>query len=352
MLWTGGRQIRPPVLYSMKIHIMKFGGSSLGTPEKIKNVAERAAAKIRSGIMPVLVVSAPADITDDLIGLGKQVSSEMPSREHDALVSCGEQISAALCATAIAQIGFPARSFTGWQAGILTDSSFTDAKILAFPSEKLYTAIKSGIVPVLAGFQGAAVDGSITTLGRGGSDLTAVMAAKALNADLCEFYTDVKGIYNAHPGIVSDAEVLPLISYMEVIELGEKGTEVRQLRAIRYAMENKLRLCLRSSFLDGDADSAGTVITSEGRRGMNVLSIRKVSCNGNDVMKTEISMIGFRMDDNDFKKFEAVSLRNGAEKVFKEKDCLTALTTEKNGEALLKHIHSAILRGNSNKTLD
>lgn len=337
---------------SMKIHIMKFGGTSLGTPEKIKNVAERAAAKIRSGIMPVLVVSAPADITDDLICLGKQVSAEMPAREHDALVSCGEQISAALCAAAISETGFPAKSFTGFQTGILTDSSFKNGKVLSFPPEKLYLAIKSGIIPVLAGFQGAAEEGSITTLGRGGSDLTAVMAAKALNADLCEFYTDVKGIYSAHPGIVSDAEVLPLISYKEVIELGEKGTEVRQLRAIRYAMENNLRLRLRSSFLDADADSSGTAISSEGRRGMNVLSIRKVFCNENNAIKTEISMIGYLMDGDDFKKFEAVSLQNGAEKVFKEKNCFTALTSEKNGEMLLKHIHSAILCGNLNKTLD
>ena len=329
----------------MKIHIMKFGGSSLGTPEKIKNAAERAADKIRHGIMPVLVVSAPADITDDLIALGHQTADNMPPREHDALVSCGEQVSAALTAAAIASCGFPAMSFTGRQAGIVTDSVYGNAGVLSFSPDQLAAAVNAGTVPVITGFQGAAADGSITTLGRGGSDLTAVMAAKVLNADLCEFYTDVKGIYDAHPGIVPDAAVLPLMSYGEVIALGEKGTEVRQLRAIRYAMEHNLRLCLRSSFLNND--ETGTILSAEGRKGMNALSFRKIKIQnpGEDsCVKAEISITGFNMTDEDYALFKKSAAQGGAEKIYKEEKFFTALTAENRGEALLKHIHSSILK--------
>lgn len=330
------------LVFDMEIHVMKFGGSSLGTPEKIRNTARKAVEKRRHGIMPVLVVSAPADMTDDLIALGRQCAGNISPREYDALISCGEQISAALCAAAISDEGFQARSFTGRQAGILTDSTFGNAKVLDFAPDTVIDAIDNGIIPVITGFQGADLDGNVATLGRGGSDLTAVMAADMLNAALCEFYTDVKGIYDSHPGIVPDAATMPLISYSEILALGEKGTTVRQLRAIRYAMSHNLRLSLRSSFVD----EPGTVIAATGRQGINALSFQKKDG------VAEISAIGYEMSDGDYTKFSNVALEGDADSVFRENlnfsDCETVVFCAKiqaeKGETLLKHLHKELLQ--------
>lgn len=318
----------------MKIHIMKFGGSSVASPEKIFQTAEKAAEKMKCGIFPVLVVSAPADITDDLIKLSVQTAGNIPAREYDALVSCGEQITAALCASSLCSLGCPAVSLNGRQAGITTDSSFKNAGVLSFSGMEIMKYISGGIIPVITGFQGTDSEGNITTLGRGGSDLTAVLSAQALKAEICEFYTDVRGIYNAHPGVVPDAAVIPLISYSEVLLLGEKGTEVRQMRAIRYAAEHNLKLRLRSSFVP----DSGTVLAAEGRQGINALAF---SVNEQGI--AEISAAGFNMQGTDFKKFKKAAESGGGFNIKQSSSIhFSAFAEEGKGESLLRHLHSAL----------
>lgn len=318
----------------MNIHVMKFGGSSVATPDKIYHTAEKAAEKMKAGFFPVPVVSAPADITDDLIKLSEQTSGNIPAREYDALVSCGEQITASLCASSLCALGCQAVSLNGRQVGILTDSSFMNAGVLSFSGEDLMKYISRGVIPVITGFQGADSEGNITTLGRGGSDLTAVLVAEALKAEICEFYTDVRGIYNAHPGLVPDASVVPLISYGEVLELGKKGTEVRQMRAISYAATHNLKLRLRSSFVPDQ----GTVLAAEGRQGINVLSFA-VKEKG----LAEIAAVGFDMQESDFCKFRKAAEAGGGFNISRSSSiCFSAYTDEQNGEKLLRHLHSVI----------
>lgn len=318
----------------MKIHVMKFGGSSLGTPEKICQAAAKASEKKKNGIFPVMVVSAPADITDDLIKLASQTAAQIPPREYDALLSCGEQMSAALCASALCSSGNAAMSVTGWQAGILTDSSFKEAGVISVSGEIIKDAVSKNIIPVIAGFQGSDNKGNITTLGRGGSDLTAVLVAQLLEADLCEFYTDVKGIYSAHPALVPEAEVIPLVSYGEILALGAKGTAVRQIRAIRYAMEHGLSLRLRSSFLSDE----GTVLAAKGRQGINALALQK-NKNGAAV----ISAIGYNLSEQDYSFFMSAAKDCGAAAAYKEKDCFSLEIPEKEAENALRFMHSRII---------
>jgi len=257
----------------MKTIIIKFGGSSLADPGKIRRAAVMVLASRRRGFAPVAVVSAPADSTDDLLSLAALTGGEkLNPRETDALLAAGEQFSAALLALAIEAEGGRAVSLAGFQAGIYTDENFSAASVKSVDARRLKKELDAARIPVVAGFQGISYRGNITTLGRGGSDLTAVTLARALGAALCEFRTDVKGIYTAHPALVPEARKIRNISYTEVIALAELGTEVRQLRAIAYAEKYSIPLHLRSSF----HDETGTMVTAAGGRpGVSCLSIRK-----------------------------------------------------------------------------
>lgn len=241
----------------MKTIVMKFGGSSLGEPEKIRIMADRAITAAKKGFAVAMVVSAPADITDDLLTLAKLLSPKLPPREHDALLAAGEQISAAIIAMTIIAKGKKAISLTGAQAGIKTDAVYANAGVTAVNPDRIIKELKKGAIAVIAGFQGTAPNGDTTTLGRGGSDFTAVALARALRAVSCELYTDVKGIYNANPALVPDAKLIKKMSYQAVLDMARTGTEVRQLRAIEYAAKYKIPLRLRSSF----ENSEGTLIT-------------------------------------------------------------------------------------------
>ncbi len=257
----------------MKTMIIKFGGSSLADPGKIRRAAEIVLASRRRGTKPVVVVSAPADCTDDLLKLAAAAGGGKTSaRETDALLAAGEQFSAALMALALRGLGAAAVSLTGGQAGIITDAAFSGAAIKRVHPARLKKELKAGKIPVVAGFQGATAAGDITTLGRGGSDLTAVALAGALKASGCEFLTDAKGIYTAHPALVPEARKIKRLSYQEVIALAGLGTEVRQLRAVRYAARRGIALQLRSSF----HDETGTLVTAQGGpRGVSCLSLQK-----------------------------------------------------------------------------
>ncbi len=257
----------------MKIIVIKFGGSSLATPERVRRAAGMVLSARRRGLYPAAVVSAPADVTDDLLSLAARTAgTPLPRREADALMAAGEQISAALLAMAIEAEGEKAVSLTGAQAGMRTDGKFSAAALKRVAPGRVEKELRAGRIPVVAGFQGVSPAGDITTLGRGGSDLTAVALAGALGAVLCEFRTDVKGIYTAHPAIVPDARKIREISYAEVLELARAGTEVRQLRAIALAARSRLPLHLRSSF----HSEPGTMVTARGgKAGVSCLSLAR-----------------------------------------------------------------------------
>lgn len=239
--------------------VMKFGGTSVASPERVKHVAGRVAAARRAGHDVVAVVSAPGDTTDDLLALARAVHPRPPRRELDVLLSTGEQISIALLAMALDALGVPAVSLTGAQGGILTDATHARARILAVDPRRIRAALDAGQVAVVAGFQGVDPQQDITTLGRGGSDLTAVALAAALKADHCEIYTDVDGIFTADPRIVPEARRLDAIGYEEMMELASLGAQVMQLRAVEYGREHGVRIHVRSTFKEGP----GTVIRED-----------------------------------------------------------------------------------------
>lgn len=228
--------------------VQKYGGSSVANPERICRVARRAAAVRDEGHNIVVVVSAMGDTTDELVGLVKQITDSPPDREMDMLLSTGEQVSIALLAMAIRELGKPAVSLTGSQAGINTDSAHTKARILNIDTDRIQEEFALGNIVVVAGFQGIEQSRNITTLGRGGSDTTAVALAVALKADLCEIYTDVDGVYTTDPRIVSEARKLDVISYEEMLELANLGAAVLHPRAVEMAMKYKMPLYVRSSF--------------------------------------------------------------------------------------------------------
>ncbi len=227
---------------------MKFGGSSVGDSERIKRVANRAIQRHKEGNRIVLVVSAMGDTTDDLIELSQQITQSPPAREMDMLLTTGEQVSVALLSMAIQSLGQQAISFTGWQAGIRTEKTYRKARITDIQPDRIHAVLDNGSIAVVAGFQGITEDGEITTLGRGGSDTTAVALAAALHADLCEIYTDVDGIYSTDPRIVKVARKLKEISNDEMLELANLGAAVLHPRAVEYAKHYKVPLTVRSSF--------------------------------------------------------------------------------------------------------
>ena len=244
-----------------KLIVQKFGGSSVANVERIQNVARRVVESRKKGDSIVVVVSAMADTTDELIDLAGQINKHPPEREMDMLMSTGEQVSVALLAMAIDKLGCSAISFTGAQVGILTDRSHTKARILDINGKRIHEELKKGKVVIVAGFQGMTAEQEITTLGRGGSDLTAVALAKALAADTCEIYSDVEGIYTADPRIVPDARKLDVISYDEMLEMASLGAQVMQARSVEVAKKFNVIIHARSSF----SKRKGTIICKEAK---------------------------------------------------------------------------------------
>ncbi len=232
----------------MTLVVQKFGGTSVGDADRIRAVADHVARTRRAGKDVVVVVSAMGKTTDDLIRLASEVSSVQPPREYDMLVSAGERISTALLCMALAELGVAASSFTGSQAGIVTDTSHTKAKIVDVRAGRITEALEAGKVPVVAGFQGVSTDRDVTTLGRGASDLTAVALAAVLGADVCEIYTDVTGVFSADPRIVPDAHKLSRLSFEEMLEISAAGGRVLQLRSAEFARNHRVPLHVRSSF--------------------------------------------------------------------------------------------------------
>ncbi len=240
--------------------VMKFGGTSVAEAEDIRRAARRIVAARESGQQVVAVLSARGKTTDELVAMAEEVSARPDPREMDMLLSVGERISCALCAMAINDLGHRAISLTGSQAGIVTDSSHTKARILDVRADRIREGLESDQVVLVAGFQGVSTDSrDVTTLGRGGSDTTAVALAAALGAPVCEIYTDVAGVFSADPRIVPGARKLPMVSFEEMLEMSASGAGVLQLRSVEYARNHGIRIHCRSSFEDG----AGTLVLGE-----------------------------------------------------------------------------------------
>ncbi len=238
---------------------MKFGGTSVADAERIKRAARRIVAQREAGRRVVAVLSARGQTTDELIQMAEEVSPHPDPREMDMLLSTGERISCALCAMAINDLGHRAISLTGSQAGIVTDTSHTKARILEVRAERIREALDEDRIVLVAGFQGVSTSRDVTTLGRGGSDTTAVAVAAAVDAEVCEIYTDVSGVFTADPRIVPGARKLPYVSFEEMLEMAASGAKVLQLRSVEYARTHDVRLHCRSSFEDGP----GTVVLGE-----------------------------------------------------------------------------------------
>jgi aspartate kinase len=239
--------------------VMKFGGTSVADAERIKAAARRIVAQREAGKRVVAVLSARGKTTDDLIAAAEEVSAFPDPREMDMLLSTGERISCALCAMAINDLGHRAISLTGSQAGIVTDTSHTKARILDVRADRIRDALDEDRIVLVAGFQGVSTSRDVTTLGRGGSDTTAVAVAAALGAEVCEIYTDVSGVFSADPRIVPDARKLPFVSFEEMLEMAASGAKVLQLRSVEYARTHGVKIHCRSSFEPGP----GTVVVSE-----------------------------------------------------------------------------------------
>ncbi|HZV74144.1 MAG TPA: aspartate kinase [Conexibacter sp.] len=239
--------------------VMKFGGTSVADAERLKRAARRIVAAREQGNRVVAVLSARGKTTDELIRLADEISAAPDPREMDMLLSTGERISCALCAMAINDLGHRAISLTGSQAGIVTDASHTKARILDVRADRIEAALEEDMIVLVAGFQGVSRNSDVTTLGRGGSDTTAVALAAAVGADVCEIYTDVAGVYSADPRIVPDARKLEVVSFEEMLEMAASGAKVLQLRSVEYARNHGVRIHCRSSFEDGP----GTFVVGE-----------------------------------------------------------------------------------------
>jgi aspartate kinase len=239
--------------------VMKFGGTSVADADRIKRAARRIVAQREGGTRVVAVLSARGKTTDELIAMAEEVSPTPDPREMDMLLSTGERIACALCAMAINDLGYRAISLTGSQAGIVTDTSHTKARIIDVRANRIREALDGDLIVLVAGFQGVSTSSDVTTLGRGGSDTTAVALAAAIDAEVCEIYTDVAGVFTADPRIVPDARKLPFVSFEEMLEMAASGAKVLQLRSVEYARTHGVRIHCRSSFEDGP----GTVVLGE-----------------------------------------------------------------------------------------
>jgi aspartate kinase len=256
----------------MALIVQKYGGTSVGTPERILNVARRVIASQQEGNSIVVVVSAMSGVTDGLIKLARDVSSQPTEREMDVLLATGEQTTIALTAMAINALGGKAVSLTGAQAGIITNGIHTKAKISNIAPRKVRQYLKEGFVCIVAGFQGQTLEGRITTLGRGGSDLTAIAIAAAVKADMCEIYTDVDGVYTCDPRVVPNARKIDVIAYDELLEMASSGSKVMQSRSVEFAKKFKVPFEVRSSF----NTNRGTIVKEESI-GLENVVVRGVS---------------------------------------------------------------------------
>jgi aspartate kinase len=244
----------------MALIVQKYGGTSVANPERIRNVARRVARYKAMGHQVVVVVSAMSGETNRLIGLAKDIMADPDPRELDVMVSTGEQVTIGMTALALIELGIKAKSYTGAQVKILTDNAFTKARILDIDQHNLKKDLDNGYVCVVAGFQGVDENGNITTLGRGGSDTTGVALAAALNADECQIYTDVDGVYTTDPRVVPEARRLNKITFEEMLELASQGSKVLQIRSVEFAGKYKVNLRVLSSF---EEEGEGTLITFE-----------------------------------------------------------------------------------------
>jgi aspartate kinase len=261
----------------MALVVQKYGGTSVGDAERIRNVARRVLSTKNQGHEVVVVVSAMAGETDKLIRLAQQVTPNPDEREMDVLVSTGEQVSIALLTIALKDLGADAKSYLGFQIKIATDSAFGKARITGIESEKVLNDLKNGRIVVVAGFQGVDESDNITTLGRGGSDTTAVAVAAALKADVCEIYTDVDGVYTTDPNICSKARKLYKISYDEMLEMASLGAKVLQIRSVEFAKKYDVPIHVRSSF----NDNPGTIVCKEDKE-MERVVVSGVTYNKNE----------------------------------------------------------------------
>jgi aspartate kinase len=268
----------------MPLVVQKFGGSSVADVEKIKNVARRVAETKKRIDHVVVVVSALGDTTDELVSMAREISAVPPEREMDMLLSTGEQVSMALLAMALEELGQEAISMTGQQVEILTDTGHTKAKIRRVGAVRVVQELRKGRVVVVAGFQGVTSDGEITTLGRGGSDTTAVALAAALHADYCEIYTDVDGVFTADPRLEPSAHKLDEVSYMEMLEMAATGARVLQSRSVEYARNYDVPVHVRSSFHAGE----GTWVKSE----EDIMERAIVSAVTHDFSEAKVTVVG------------------------------------------------------------
>lgn len=273
----------------MSLVVQKFGGSSVADAESIRRVARRIAATRNAGNDVVVIVSAMGDTTDDLIDLANEVSDAPPAREMDILLTAGERISMALLAMAVNDLGIEAHAYTGQQAGLKTDNKYGAASIVGVIPERIVRTVKSGAVAIVAGFQGVNVEtNDVTTLGRGGSDTTAVAFAAALHADACEIYTDVDGVFSADPRIVPAARQIKVMTYEETLELAAHGAKVLHLRAVEFARRYKVPIHVRSSF----SDKEGTWIVDENSTKIDATEAPVVSGVAHDRSQGKISVVG------------------------------------------------------------
>ncbi len=279
----------------MALIVHKYGGTSVGSPERIKNVAARVAKWHRAGHRLVVVVSAMSGETNRLIALAKKIQAQPDPRELDVIAATGEQVTIGLLSMALNQLGLKAKSYTGGQVRVLTDSAFTKARILEIDDKKMRADLDAGTVIVVAGFQGVDGEGNLTTLGRGGSDTSAVALAAALKADECLIYTDVDGVYTTDPRIVEDARRLSTVTFEEMLEMASLGSKVLQIRAVEFAGKYKVKLRVLSSLTDPDMPLAeeansGTLITFEEDDNMEQAIISGIAFNRDEAKITVLGV--------------------------------------------------------------
>jgi aspartate kinase len=273
----------------MALIVQKYGGTSVGNVERIRNVARRVAHFHRAGHRLVIVPSAMSGETNRLLALARELAPNPDPRELDVVAATGEQVTIGLLAIALHQLGLKAKSYTGAQVRVLTDSAFTKARILKIDEERIRRDLAEDTVVIVAGFQGVDGDGNITTLGRGGSDTSGVALAAALAADECQIYTDVDGVYTTDPRIVPEARRLDRVTFEEMLEMASLGSKVLQLRSVEFAGKYKVKLRVLSSFEEPDSDSSGTLITFEEDDTMEQAIISGIAFNRDEA---KISLMG------------------------------------------------------------
>ncbi len=267
----------------MALIVQKYGGTSVGSPDRIKNVARRVAKFKAQGHQVVVVLSAMSGETNRLIALAKEIQKHPDPRELDVIVSTGEQVTIGLLAMALKELGLKAKSYTGGQVKILTDNAFTKARIVSIDEQNIRADLANDCVVVVAGFQGMDEDGNITTLGRGGSDTTGVAIAAALRADECQIYTDVDGVYTTDPRVVPEARRLKTITFEEMLEMASLGSKVLQIRSVEFAGKYKVKLRVLSSFAE---EGEGTLITFEDEDKMEKAIISGIAFNRDEAKIT------------------------------------------------------------------